>query len=683
MSISETAIFSGTGAKNVGSGKAVLVSGILLSGADAINYALVSTSATTTGGITPRALNVTGLSGITAVDRVYDGTVNVQVNVSGTLGTASGDVIAGDNVTINLPGSGLTGGTMLDKRVGQNKAVVLGGLSLSGADAGNYALAGTAGLSVSITPKTLTANYSGVNKVYDGTAAATVTGSSTDLVTGDTVLITATGDFTGTGARNVGSAKSVSLQAATLSGADAANYALVVANTTTTADITQRAVTATYAGGTRVYDGGTAAPVVRTDAGLIAGDTVTLTETAVFSGTGARNVGTGKGIDVSAISLAGADAGNYTLVSTSASTTGSITPRPLNVTGLSGITATDRAYDGTTAVHMNISGSIGSASGDVIAGDAVTVNVPGTGPGSAVMLNKNAGQNKAVVLSGLFLSGADAPNYAIAGTAGVSVNIAPRTVSLAGISSVDRSYDGTSLVAVNTAAGSISGGIAGDDLQLRTTGVTGSMADKHAGLGKAVNVSGLSLGGTDAGNYTVAGGSGLTVNIAQRTLTPTFTVADKTYDGNTGASITLRDDRVAGDALSLAAGSAVFADRNAGANIAVAVSGLAASGADAANYQLSTTALSATATINRAALALAANSLTKVYGDALILSGNEFSALGLVAGETLGQVVLASNGALAAASVAGSPYALTIGNASGGTFNPSTTTSVTATGSCW
>ena len=39
-------------------------------------------------------------------------------------------------------------------------------------------------------------------------------------------------------------------------------------------------------------------------------------------------------------------------------------------------------------------------------------------------------------------------------------------------------------------------------------------------------------------------------------------------------------------------------------------------------------------------------------------------------GETLGQVTLSSNGGAATAAVAGSPYALTIGNASGGSFNP-------------
>ena len=670
VAVSETANFSGTGAKNVGSGKSVLVSGIALSGTDAANYALVSTTASTTGGITPRPLNVTGLSGITAVNRVYDGTLAVQVNVSGSLGSASGDLIAGDDVTVNVPGSGLGGGTMLDKKVGQGKAVALNGLSLSGADAGNYAIAGTVGLSVDIAAKTLTASYTGTNKVYDGTAAASIAGGSGDIIAGDAVLISATGVFSGTGARNVGTAKAINVQTASLSGADAGNYALAAATGSTTADITPRPVTASYTGGSRVYDGTALAPVTRSAAGLIAGDTVAISETAAFTGAGARNVGAGKAVDVSAITLGGADAGNYALVSNSASTTGTVTPRPLNVSGLSGISAVDRVYDGTVAVQVNVPGNLGSASGDVIAGDVVTVNVPGSGLGGGTMVNKNVGQGKSVALNGLTLSGADAPNYAITGTAGVTVNIAPRDITLQGVSTVDRVYDSSTTVAINTVGGSIGGGLAGDDLQLRTSGATGSMADKHAGLGKAVNVSGLSLGGADAANYTVAGGSGLTVNIAQRTLTPSVTASDKVYNGDTGASVTLRDDRIAGDVLTLAAANpASFADKNAGAGKAVSVTGLSLTGADAGDYRLANAAVTTTASITPAPLSLTA-SLAKVYGETLSLAAAPFTATGLVGAETVGGVTMASAGTPATAGVAGGPYAIDLSNASGGSFNP-------------
>jgi hypothetical protein len=305
----------------------------------------------------------------------------------------------------------------------------------------------------------------------------------------------------------------------------------------------------------------------------------------------------------------------------------------------------------------------------VIPGDLVTVQVPTGGPSSGVMANKNAGVNKAVVLSGLTLEGADAVNYQIAGTAGVTVNIAPRAVTLQGVNAVDRVYDGSTLVAINTSGGSISGTLTGDDLQLQTSGVSGSVADKHAGTAKPVSVAGLSLAGADAANYTVAD-SALGVNIAQRPLTPTLSAVGKVYNGDTGASITLQDNRVAGDTLALAATSATFADKNAGVDKAVTASGLSLSGSDAANYQLSASTVATTATIAPAPATVTAASLAKVYGETLSFTGSEFSVAGLVAGETIAGVTLASAGAAATAGVAGSPYAVTASGASGGSFSP-------------
>ncbi|MBX3636003.1 MAG: hypothetical protein KF683_11575, partial [Rubrivivax sp.] len=142
----------------------------------------------------------------------------------------------------------------------------------------------------------------------------------------------------------------------------------------------------------------------------------------------------------------------------------------------------------------------------------------------------------------------------------------------------------------------------------------------------------------------------------------------KTYDGDTGASITLSDDRVAGDALSLTHAPAAFDNRNAGSGRTVTVTSLALSGADAANYQLAATLLTTTATIAPAPLTVAATSLVKVYGEALVPGA--FTATGLVAGETIGAVTVASAGFAALAPVAGSPYAVSVADARGGSFDP-------------
>ena len=100
------------------------------------------------------------------------------------------------------------------------------------------------------------------------------------------------------------------------------------------------------------------------------------------------------------------------------------------------------------------------------------------------------------------------------------------------------------------------------------------------------------------------------------------------------------------------------------------VSGLALGGADARNYLLGASSLATTGNITRAPLSITGKSLAKVYGDTYAFGSADFDASGLVAGETLGSVALASAGAAASAGVAGSPYALSVSGAAGGSFSP-------------
>jgi filamentous hemagglutinin family protein len=73
--------------------------------------------------------------------------------------------------------------------------------------------------------------------------------------------------------------------------------------------------------------------------------------------------------------------------------------------------------------------------------------------------------------------------------------------------------------------------------------------------------------------------------------------------------------------------------------------------------------------VNPAGVTVTANDAAKLYGQTLTFTGTEFTASGLANGETIGSVTLASAGATATAGVAGSPYAITASNATGGTFN--------------
>src|SRR5205823_3769351 len=126
------------------------------------------------------------------------------------------------------------------------------------------------------------------------------------------------------------------------------NYNLTNMTGSTTADITRRALTVTAAGINKIYDAATTATVnLSTD--KLTGDYVTAAYTAASFAT--RNVGTGKAVTVTAISISGADAGNYLLDNTTASTTADITSRALHVTA----TGINKTYDGTVAATVTLS----------------------------------------------------------------------------------------------------------------------------------------------------------------------------------------------------------------------------------------------------------------------------------------------------------------------------------------
>ena len=81
--------------------------------------------------------------------------------------TTTDDRVAGDLLTISDTAN------FDDKNVGTGKAVSVSGATLSGTDAGNYVLASSTGTTTAdITARTLTVNYSGVDRVYDGTTDA-------------------------------------------------------------------------------------------------------------------------------------------------------------------------------------------------------------------------------------------------------------------------------------------------------------------------------------------------------------------------------------------------------------------------------------------------------------------------------------------------------------------------------
>jgi hypothetical protein len=379
--------------KTVGTGKTVTFSGYTLGGAGAGNYSLSAQPVSVTANITAKSVTITGL---TAQNKEYNG--NTTATVNETAKAVSGK-IATD--TVNA-----TGGTaaFADKNVGTGKDVTFSGWTLTGADAGNYNLsAQPITVKAAITPKPVSVSgLTASNKEYDGTTAATVSGSAVlgGIVGGDAVTLS--GGSLAFADKNVGTAKPITFTGWTLTGTDAGNYSLSAQPSSATANITAKAVTITGLGAqNKVYDGAATATVSGTAVvdGKLAADTVTVTAgTAAFAD---KNVGTGITVTFSGWTLTGADAGNYNLSAQPANVTANITAKPLTVTGL---TAENKVYDGTTAA--TVSGS--PALGGIVGGDTVTLN-----NGTLAFADKNVGNGKAITFSGWTLGGASAGNYSL------------------------------------------------------------------------------------------------------------------------------------------------------------------------------------------------------------------------------------------------------------------------------
>src|SRR5439155_1543261 len=170
-----------------------------------------------------------------------------------------------------------------------------------------------------------------------------------------------------------------------------------------------------------------------------------------------------------------------------------------------------------------------------------------------------------VSVNGIAISGPDAPNYSANTIASTTANISTATVT-ALVSADNKVYDGTTAATIATR--SLNGVLGSDNVSL--SGGTASFATKTVGTAT-----------TEA-------------DITARSLSVTATGVNKIYDGTTSATVSLTDNRLAGDSLTTSYTSASFATKNVGTTKAVSVSGIALSGTDAANYTANTIA-SATA----------------------------------------------------------------------------------------
>ncbi|MGZ5818172.1 MAG: YDG domain-containing protein, partial [Burkholderiaceae bacterium] len=167
--------------------------------------------------------------------------------------------------------------------------------------------------------------------------------------------------------------------------------------------------------GTRAYDGtSTVAGSVLTASG-VNGETFAVTGSGDTTNLASKNVQTGSTlVNLTGLALDsstnGGLSGNYNALSTTGSAV-SIGKANLAVTG---VTANNKTYDGTTSATLS-----GTAAVTAINSDVVSIG----GSGSGVFADAAVGNGKAVTVTGFTLSGTDSGNYTIMQPIGVTADI--------------------------------------------------------------------------------------------------------------------------------------------------------------------------------------------------------------------------------------------------------------------
>ena len=550
------------------------VSGLTLLGDDAAKYTL--TQPTTNADITAASLTVTG---ITASDKVYDGTTSATLDTSSA--TLAGAII-GDDVTLDL--TGMTA-AFADSNAGPGKTVQASGLALSGADRGNYTLTQPAA-TASITPADAVVAWPTASAITYGQTLAdsTLSGGSA----------TPAGSFAFTTPLTAPKA-GMALQSVTYTPADTANYN--PAGSTASVTVNHKGLTVTgITANDKVYDGTQTATLNTAGAallGLVPLDAVNLDTAGATGAFADPNVGPGKTVQVSGLTLSGKDAGNYTLAQPD--TTANITQAGLTVTG---IEAQGKVYDGTNSATLIVSNAVLVG---VLSGDTVTLN---TTNAVGSFADKIIGTGKLVTLSGLTLLGDDAAKYTLTQPT-TNADITAASLTVKGIIASDKVYDGTTSATLDTSSAALAGVIIGDDVTLDLTGVTAAFADGNAGPGKTVQVSGVALSGADRGNYT----------LTQPAATASITPADAVVAWPTASAITygqtLANSTLSGGSAT-PTGSFAFTAPLTAPKAGTAPQSVTFTPADTANYKPATGSVSVM--VDQAALSVSAGNFSRTYG---------------------------------------------------------------------
>jgi hypothetical protein len=317
-------------------------------------------------------------------------------------------------------------------------------------------------------------------------------------------------------------------------------------------------------------------------------------------------------------------------------------------------TANDKVYDRTDVATINTETLAGE-----LAGDAVSLKFPASpnlGFPAFSDRNVNVSPGWDVTAFNLSLTGNDAANYTLFDDThdytGNLVSSAKAKITPLGITgsftvAPTKVYDGT--VGATVISRTPIGVISPDVVSL--IGGTATYDNKNVGNPRTVTLTGATLSGAQAGNYSLISVNTTTAGITQRGLTVTAVTASKIYDGGlssngvpTIAAATANTGLVSGDVVNQAA-TQVYDDKNVRNTHVMTASGLTIKDALGANmtgnYDITYNTV-ATGIISPRGLTVSAVTDSKTYdggvnSDGVPTIAASTSTTGLVAGDEVNQ----------------------------------------------
>ncbi len=133
--------------------------------------------------------------------------------------------------------------------------------------------------------------------------------------------------------------------------------------------------------------------------------------------------------------------------------------------------------------------------------------------------------------SGTYSATISATNTAGFGTGPLTITVAKANLTVSEVVAENKIFNGTSTDTLNLAGATLAGVVNSDSIAISSTGYTANFATTNVGNSLPVTVSGLSLTGTEATNYTLTQPTGLTADITPATATVTLNQSVQLYDG--------------------------------------------------------------------------------------------------------------------------------------------------------